>query len=760
MVINTVATLLALLLGPLAPEQTYFAYTTETMTQDGASRQVFVPFSFSGPAETQLERRFQVVFQRLHAPRAGLWGSTSVQLTTTAAGAVSARLTLDPAKILYHDFILGEIYLTLANLGVAEIYLQPEGRRLGPADLRYPYFATVVPAPQALPPARFGNAVIRLPSGAFLPSDEYYQRLARRDEATLKEVLALLTTGSPAEKLPVMQALAPLGIGDRRARLLPLMQDADEGIRKEALALLSGEKDATFLEAAARMADGDKSTALRLDAARVLVAAGRSEYQIFLLFDKLQSGDKGVILDTIRSLAASGDKRVMAALDDLVKSGDPDISKAAFDAYLSVCETTDLVALVAREDLLTEYRALAAERLLQAKLPEQLLPAVTFLATKGTDFQTMDALRVVEMRRPQGVAPLLAQLMQDPRVNVALKAVELARLLKLTELIGDLNKAEGRKELGEAPGLAARELLLSMDLGDLLKLADSKDPATRVKATNTLMPFLRSDRDRPRVLPVLKKGLQDSSADLRAACARAIFETGDPKLLADLAGLGGDADSRVRVVAVKAASTLPGAPGDGPILALIDDPDDEVKLEVIGAISARRIVTARDKLRYRVTQRDPRLKAAALAAIVNLNQTPAEHELFFQLYQSAVLDMDPGVKLAGLEGLKYIRNDAVTMLLLDGTLLTHGDARVRAKAMEVMGGTRNPEVIENLARGLGDKDKTVQKAAILAFKQLGNSGGEIPLEEFVNNTDDETLRGLAKEALAVIRNPASRGLLP
>ena len=758
MAINTVAMLLALLLGPLAPEQSYFAYTTETMTQDGTSRQVFVPFTFVGPTESSLERRFHVVFQRLHAPRAGLWGATSIQLSTNPAGTVSARLTLDPAKLQYHDFILGEVYLTLANLGISEIYLQPDGRRLGPQDLRYPYFATVVPAAQALPPARFGNSVVRMPSGAFLPSDDFYARLARRDDATLKEVLALLTTGTPAEKLPVMQALAPLGIADRRARLVPLMQDVDEGIRKEALALLSPEKDATFLEAAARMADGDKSTTLRLEAARVLVAAGRSEYQIFLLFDKLQSGDKAVILDAIRSLAASGDKRVIPALDDLIKSGDPDISRAAFDAYLSVCEPADLVALVARDDLRTEYRGLAAERLLQAKQPEHLLPAVTFLATKGNDYQAMDALRVVEMRRLAGVAPLLATLMQDPRVNVALKAVELARLLKLSELIGDLNKAELRKELGEAPGAAARELLASMDLGEVLKLAESKDPETRVKATNTLLPFLRSDKDRAKVLPVLKKGLKDASPELRAACARAIFETGEPKLLEELAGLGTDADARVRVVAVKAAATLPGAAGDGPILALMDDPDDQVKLEVIGAISARRMVAARDKLRYRVAQRDPRLKAAALAAIVNLNQTPTEHEAFFQQYQDAVLDVDPNVKLAGLEGLRFIRNDAVTMLLLDGTLLTHGDARVRAKALEVMGYTRNPEVIENLARGLGDKDKTVQKAAILAFKQLGNTGGEIPLEEFVNNTDDETLRGLAKEALAVIRSP--KGLLP
>lgn len=754
----TLALLISALLASTSYEESYFIFTIQNIKTDGQAREVFMPMRVEGPAEPSWERKAHHIFNQLHAPRAAIWGNTSLQLTSDQSGKISGTLHLDPTRTEFHPYIIAELYLSMSAIGITNIVLQPEGRTLSAADVHLPYYSLVVPAAEALPPRQFANAIVRLPSGGFISATDFYAKVAAKDPALVAELLSLLANGANNEKTAVMTALPAISPKDSTAKLLPMLKDPEEAVRLKAIELLQAQTDAAVVNAIAEVADKDKKLDVRLAASRYLVGAGRQEYAIYLLLDKLKSRDRKEVLDTIARLGASQDRRILPALETMMSSEDQEISQAAFTNYLEVCEGADAATLLESEKTPGAFKLLAAERLLKDKDQANVTKGVEYLVRRGTDEQVLAALRTLEMRKLDKLAPLLAELFKDQRAPIAREAVECAGRMGLVQLLPELADAEKRPDLGDSPKNVSMKLVSSLDFGKILALAASKEAETRAKAFVTVSSFLKDEKNRPKVLDLMKKGLKDPVAEIRMTSATALLNSEDPKFLPELLWMAKDQDAGLRELAVKASARSANAKGDELIMSLMDDPSDAVKLAVMAAIAERKLKDAKERLRFRLTLRDPKLRAAALRTIVALNETHEDHEAFFDAYQAAVIDPDNEIRLAGLDGIKWVRNDTVAFSLQDMALTLNEDPRVRAKTMEAMGTTRNPDVIESLARGLSDKDKLVQGAAILALRSLSLPGCEVPLQEFVANTDNDELRFLAQEALDQIKTQ-QRGFL-
>ena len=87
---------------------------------------------------------------------------------------------------------------------------------------------------------------------------------------------------------------------------------------------------------------------------------------------------------------------------------------------------------------------------------------------------------------------------------------------------------------------------------------------------------------------------------------------------------------------------------------------------------------------------------------MGLNSTEPEHREYFRTYKTLLLDMDPEMQLAAIQGIQWIVDPTVPPLLESGILLMHKEGRIRAATIVALGRSRDFNVIEFIARGFAD----------------------------------------------------------
>jgi HEAT repeat protein len=117
-------------------------------------------------------------------------------------------------------------------------------------------------------------------------------------------------------------------------------------------------------------------------------------------------------------------------------------------------------------------------------------------------------------------------------------------------------------------------------------------------------------------LPVMRAGLADADAGVRAEAARAVSRHVDGKALAaEVAARLTDADAEVRAAAVRTVGIVGGADSDA-VATLLADRRAEVRLEALRSLRRTEPALAEQLVRARELDRDPdaRVRAAAAAA--------------------------------------------------------------------------------------------------------------------------------------------------
>jgi HEAT repeat protein len=756
----TLLVLAGILISSQARADVYFAFSAEQMEYQGQQRIFFVPFSFTGPTHKQMERRISVLFEKLHGSRQAIYGDTFL-IVKEEGGQFAASLILDPEAVRFHDIILGETYLTLTNIGIPKVYLGNGERLLTDADVKYPYFVPTIPLWEALPPSTFPHALVRLGINEYVESMTFQERMGRKDPQLYSRILDLLKGDEQYVKLRVLEAFPHLAVPGEADYLLPLLNDKSAQVVYKAIDLLSSKTDPKVLKALAVLADSAKDPEAQLMAARILVKNSQSAYQVYILFEDLKSPDPAVVVATCQKLASSGDLRVLNALTRMLTHGQEVVREAAFAGLKQLKDLTTLQGLLVNKEIEEKYRKEAALELTRQAIPDFAKAGITYLVRNHSGAEALEAVTTLQMRGYKDQGELLAFALVHPDAEVAKAAVTAIGALELFDRLSDLSAASKRAELTAGVREVVSALLAKQPLKSVMGLAKSEDILVRELSVLSLVALAKAakqPKDAEPILELLGESMKDKEVVIKRAAVQALNDIGGPANWKRLLKAKADTDPQVRMLVLKAALTLADADGDATILELLADEVDEVRILAIQEVRERKIKSARPKLKFLVEARNPAQKSEAMRAVVALSETEDEHKEYFEVYKKAIFDMDTEVQLAAILGLQWIIDPMVVPLLQSGTLLMHKDARVRAATLIALGRSRDYNVIENIARGFADGERSVQEAAIEGLRLMGSKKAIPPLQEYIRQTDDEELKMLAQGAIQDLET-GPKGLL-
>ncbi len=740
---------LMVMVPALVRAEVYFAFSAEQMEYQGQQRIFFVPFSFTGPTHRQMERKVGVLFEKLHGSRQAIYGSTHL-VVREKDGNFTATLHVDPEQERFHDVIIGEIYLTLTTIGIADVKLS-DGKMITDTQVKYPYFVPTVPLWEALPPATFPHAIVRLGPNEYTESRVFDERMAKHDPLLFQKIAELLKSPESYVRMTVLTAFPHLKFANENELLMPLLQDVDLSIVYKTIELLAKKNDPAVLDALAKTADSTKDPETQLQAARILVANGKANYKIYILFEELKSKDLAVVVQTVQKLAASGDKRVLPAIVRQLSHADESVRTAAFAGLKQLRDLETLKGLLSNAAILEQYRRDGAIELMLQEDAAFAAAGITYLVEKHNGDPAVQAISTIEMRGYKEMADLLVQALVHSDNKVALAAVAAIGKLELLEQMPALSKASASPALKSAARSAISDLLAKLSNFQLMKQAKSDDIVIRELAVLALVAEAKSlsaeKKDIEPLLELLGDSMKDDAEVIKRAAVQALYEIGGARNLRRLLRIKKDPSADVRMLVGKAALALADEEGDEVILELLGDEDDGVRIDAIKSIKERKIKSARGKLKFMVESRNLVQKVEALRTIVVLNETGEEHTEFYEVYKKLVFEQNADIQLAAVHGLQHIIDPMVVPLLQSGILLMNDDPRIRAATIIALGRSKDHNVVEHIARGFADGDHEVQAAAIEGLRLMGHKKGITPLKEFQKQSDDEGLINLAGDAI-------------
>ncbi len=758
LVISLVA--LVVLAPALARAEVYFAFSAEQMEYQGQQRIFFVPFSFTGPTHRQMERKVGVLFEKLHGSRQAIYGSTHLVVREND-GKFTATLHVDAEQERFRDVIIGEIYLTLTTIGIADVKLN-DGKQITDTQMKYPYFVPTVPLWEALPPANFPHAIVRLGPNEYTESRDFDEKMARKDPVLFQKIANLLKSPEAYVRMTVLKAFPHLKFANENELLIPLLQDVDLAIVYKVIDLLTKKTDPLVLNALAMTADSTKDPETQLRAARILVGNNKVNYKIYILFEELKSKDPAVVVQTVQKLAASGDKRVLPAIVRQLSHANENVRKAAFAGLKQLRDLETFKGLLSNAAILEQYRRDGAVELMLQEDAAFAAQGITYLVEKHKGDPAVQAISTIEMRGYKDMAELLVKALAHVDDKVSLAAVVAIGKLELMDQLPALSKASLSPVLKSAARTTISGLLGKLSNFQLMKRAKSEDIVIRELAVLALVAEAKvlaaEKKDIEPILELLGDSMKDKAEVIKRAAVQAIYEIGGIRNWRRLLRMKKDPSSDVRMLVGKAALSLANEDGDTVTLELLGDEDDAVRIAAIKAIRVRKLKSARGKLKFMVESRNADQKAEALRTIVALNETGDEHKEFYEIYKKLIFEQNADIQLAAVDGLQHIIDPMVVPLLQSGILIMHDDHRIRAATIIALGRSKDHNVVEHIARGFADGSREVQTAAIEGLRLMGHKKGLTPLREFQKQSDDEDLINLAGDAIDEIE-AAPKGLL-
>lgn len=523
----------------------------------------------------------------------------------------------------------------------------------------------------------------------------------RKDESSLKALSKLLKTADADTVVSLLNAMGKIG-GDRAADALEKHKPADALKPDWAMAYL-------------RCAEGV--------AAEGRDKRARKMYQ--LLLDgaypaSVRAGAFRMIALNQKEAAASLIMQQLGAEDELMR-------RAAMRAVLETPGHAATLALVKQLD--------AAPAPVKALL-------ITQLAFRGDT---------------EGVTPVINKLVSDPDAGVREAAIQALRH------VGDASSVPVLASLlkDEARGESAQQVLIALR-GEgvpeaLIQQAERGDPATRIAVLNLL-----SDRKQASALPLARKAVTDSSAEVRQVGLKIILRTGEPadlKLLCDCLLASQDNSERAKLAGAIAAvgNRMPDKTTRcDDIVATFTKADAATKPLLIPVLAALGGDKALATTRTALAETGEGHKAAVRALAGWKDAGPLS-----DLRKVAKEDGDETLRTIGLRG--FIEMIATTSLTDAGKVQAYQEAmqiatRPAEKSMILAGVAKIalPESLDVIAPCLDNG--TLQGEAYLAYEGVAEAlvgskpaAAKAALQKVIDGTKDEGLRTKAKDVIQKIK---------
>lgn len=300
----------------------------------------------------------------------------------------------------------------------------------------------------------------------------------------------------------------------------------------------------------------------------------------------------------------------------------------------------------------------------------------------------------------------------------------------------------------------ASSLLKRMGAVDALIAALKDDDArTRVDAATVFM-----DLQDPRAVEPLIAALKDVNADVRAAVVAALSYLKDPRVIESLIPVLKDESKKVRLYVASAFERAKDPRVFEPLLAALKDPSLEVRGRVAMALAS---------------QKDPRALGALLQALRELKSnesgSPAGNQealvvrgevrrainqmvegskdpVVVEQLAVALKDPDIDVRLAAFSALAKL--EAIDHLI---NTSKDEDKSVRTAAVQFFGQTKDPRAVGPLITAAQDSDKEIRRIAVLGLQKFKDARSVEPLINLLKEEDPNT-SAQAAYALGEIRD--------
>jgi HEAT repeat protein len=664
----------------------------------------------------------------------------------TAALKLELGRQADPAL---RDRALGAVFFTLRSLGFDEVRL--DSAVLSASSFTRPAMRFVAPLTAAIAAERLTHGLVDL-DGDIIPAGVFYARVDAQDKDLTQTVRRLLVEGAPDVRLALVMGLDALKQRDREGLLGARLSDSDVRVRKAALAHLVKAPTVSALKLLAAYVDQETDNANRLEAARALVKAGRTEFSRYQLLDALTGADIPAARKAAEELAASKDPKFLPALAGLLRHADAGLRETGLSLLVTAGTFAPLSAALDDEGVPAPTREAVAEAIVAKGPADARAKALGWLVSLGSEAAAVRAADAIAAGPVGGTGESLRRGLGRIEKGVREAASKAAAKVRDPAALEALSKAfSGAKDAGEKQlyTVSAAEIIAGQSLDQALVIVKTTDAFVREVTVRALVAFAGDARPNPRVVDALKAGLGDASLAIRQAAAEALSKVADDAIGDELLKLKGDADARIRaaVIAGVARTKLPKA--DEAIIAALDDSDATVKEAALAAVLARRIEAAHDKARWLVTHREMPVRRAALAALVAIAK-PGSPALF-ELFSKTLNEPDETLQLLALDGLRSYQPDAKTANAIGTPLVDSRAAQaVQLKALQVLVALGGPEVVDHVVLGLVKDDVEVKTATLAALEQLKHGKSVRSLQEFVKQESDVTLRERASKLLEVL----------
>ncbi len=618
---------------------------------------------------------------------------------------------------------------------------------LGPADIALPVLGLVVPAWEALPPRHYEGAIVAVGDGTFMDSASFYEALNRRDAKLSHAIAAFLHSHNTAAKVRICESIASLALPDPAAAVLPLLDDSNVDVKIAAIEALDHfRSNPRVIAALERVVDKDPSPDVKTAAVRVLVAAGKTKYEVFTYIAKLRDPNDAVVFKAVERLVASGNPAVAPALVEVLDHRAPEVRDAALHGLIALKNGAALRLALTKEGVPEDARIEIAKALTGLDDRGDIVAGLGYLVRHAKPAIAARAAEALGKLGAREGIPALTDAVARPEEKVAVAAAKALGALGATGALDALARAsvDRRPAVARAATEAAVRMLSAQSQSSVIAASRSKDAVVRRLALMALASFADNGRNRA-VVGVLRERLQDSDPAIRRAAVYALAHIQDRDLARKLAALKNDPDAQIRAQVAFAQRWRTDADAVDVLMELLGDAEADVKLQAAESLGKLGDHRALDRLLQFVDYGRADVRKAVLEAVVACAK-PADRDRLLDIYLQKLYDSDPGVKLVAIRAVEGIHDPRVISGL--SGLVIDPDHDVKKAALLALGKQRDPSATEAIARALFEPNpRDIKEAAIEALRISGQHNARKPLQEFVVNSDDDTLRKKAESAL-------------
>jgi HEAT repeat protein len=575
-----------------------------------------------------------------------------------------------------------------------------------------------------------------------------FEDLRRKNPGELKRMFtdALKRTHSLVKAF-LLERLDKVPLESLDQSLIALLSDPSPAIRLKAIDLLRSSKTPPVIAALEKVVDNDTDANVKTRAVVLLDGFGVTKYRVFILFDKLRSGNDTEVLDAIDQLIASGDPRVTVGLASVLGHANETARQKATDGILKFNDAKGFVAVLERADVPDPIKERFAMALVAGSFVDLRAKGYAWVLVNGTEEKKVEALKTIAEKRETALLPRVQDKLTDPSAAVARQA---AATLAAFKDVGSLEKlvatAQARPDLSGDLETAVITIIGSMRLPDVIGLAKSENFTLRKFATKSLAEFTKtSPKLDPKVQAILEERMLDQNIEIKRAAVYALARAKNEAIVTKLAALADDPDDQIREQVLVALTQLPVGPARDIFLKKLDDPYDPVRLQAIKGIRLLKVAEAIQKLSWlrQTPKADLRIEVVTtLAELMN----PEERKRSFDMWSEALYDQEVAIKTVAMEVLSCIKGDPRVAPTLSALVLDP-DRTIKTRALGALAMTGDPAAVEYIVQGLFDLDTEVKKAALEGLRTLHVNTAEKPLQEFVKNEGDPELRRLAEDVL-------------